>query len=700
MVAVVRTHGTLPVPPDLAPTVSGSDHGFRSDIQALRALAVGLVVLDHIGVPGLAGGFIGVDVFFVISGFLITGLLIRERERTGRVSILAFYARRVRRIMPAASLVLIVTVVASYHWLGSITGDRTATDAQWAAAFLANIHFLATGTTYLGAQVAPSTLQHFWSLAVEEQFYVVWPALFIALAALAAKSRSKAYLIVPMALVMTGSYVYSIIETANSAKAAYFSPLTRACELAAGVVLALCGPALARIGRRLGSLLTAVGLAGIALAAFALDETTAFPGAVVALPVLATCAVLAGGAAASTGPLGTLFRFPPVQRLGLWSYSLYLWHWPLITITEQTLNHPLSPLVRILLVTASIIVAALSYMLVENPARNARALRVRPVLCVLGGIALVVGIVAGCALVRVGDSSAASTPERRIAVGSTPAATVAEVESLVAAASKITKVPTDLVVPVTAATRDTTSAGADGCLLSDYAATKTDKACVYGDPKGTRTLVLFGDSHAGMWLGVFDAAGRREHIKIQVFAKSACAVPTLHYWLEPVQRKNTECDTYRDWAINRINTLKPSMVVLTSAWFRPRDFDKKYFTEAQGAAGTRTTLTRLKPSGAKLIIVGDIPYLAQSAPECLSAHMDAVQNCALLASKAIFSAHVAEEKQTAESVGARYVDVTPWFCTSICEPIIGNMIVYRDQYHVSATYANHLSAVLVQAAGI
>ncbi len=167
------------------------DRRFRPDVEGLRAVAVVLVVLYHANLPGLTGGYVGVDVFFVISGFVITGLLLRERSGAGRTSIVDFYARRVRRILPAATLVILVTVIASYVFLGYVDGNNVADDGRWAAIFLANYHFLEVGTNYLQSLRPPSPLQHFWSLSVEEQFYVVFPTLFLVVAGLRSKSSTR-----------------------------------------------------------------------------------------------------------------------------------------------------------------------------------------------------------------------------------------------------------------------------------------------------------------------------------------------------------------------------------------------------------------------------------------------------------------------------------------------------------------------------
>jgi peptidoglycan/LPS O-acetylase OafA/YrhL len=384
---VVAVTPTQLATPTGAPTRPST--GFRPDVQALRAVAVLLVVLNHAHVPGLTGGYIGVDVFFVISGFLITGLLTKEQERTGTISILKFYGRRMRRIMPAAALVLIATVVASYHWLGYIRGAHIAEDAEWSSVFLANFHFASVGTGYLHSTDAPSTLRHFWSLAVEEQFYVVWPALFLLLGLLRKVVKSRLVMIVAVGAIVVASYAFSIVYTGRDATDAYFSPFTRACELAAGALLALLAGETAKLPRQFRTMLSVAGMAGIIVAALTFTDNTVFPGAAVAIPVLATCAVIAGGGSALDGVYG----FKPIQLIGLWSYSLYLWHWPVLTIAEENLGHVPAAWVRVLLVAGSIALASITYYLVENPIRNASPLRRRAVVSVALGIALIAAVV-------------------------------------------------------------------------------------------------------------------------------------------------------------------------------------------------------------------------------------------------------------------------------------------------------------------
>ena len=377
------------------PVEEKKKHIFRADVQALRAVAVLTVVLYHAHLPYLTGGFVGVDVFFVISGFLITGLLVREKDRTGKISIKKVYGRRMRRIMPAAALTMILTVVASYHFLGYIRGAHIAEDAQWSSVFLANIHYAAIGTDYLNSQDPPSTLQHFWSLSVEEQFYVVWPVMFLILGLLGRKHTSKWLTIVPVAVVVVVSYAFSIWYTAESVTQAYFSPFTRACELGAGALLAVNMSGLRKMPKSLGLVLSIGGMLGILATAFLFTDETTFPGSMVALPVLATCAVLAGGSAAGANEtrLNSVYAVKPIQWIGLWSYSLYLLHWPILTIAEQRLGHVPPASTRVILVLSAIALAALSYSFVENPVRNWRLIRKRSIVSIFLGVLLIFAVV-------------------------------------------------------------------------------------------------------------------------------------------------------------------------------------------------------------------------------------------------------------------------------------------------------------------
>ncbi|MGC1237399.1 MAG: acyltransferase [Acidimicrobiales bacterium] len=345
---------------------------FRPDIQALRALAVALVVLYHADIPGVHGGFLGVDVFFVVSGFVITNVLLRERASKGTTSLPGFYARRIRRILPAATVVLIATVFATYHWLSYITGAANADDAKYVAVFVGNFHFATLGTQYFTATQPPSTLQQFWSLAVEEQFYLVWPVLFLLLT-LPWKVLSPVVRLISVLTVVIGlSLAWSIIETSQNEVWAFFSPLTRAWELALGALLAVLGPHLRGRSPRIGVALASVGVIGVLLSTWYYTSSTSWPGSAVIAPVVATGLIIAGGSLRKPESFGRLMNLPPLQWLGNISYSLYLVHWPVIAIAMQYSFAPLPLHSEIELVAISVSLAAALYYAIENPIRRSR----------------------------------------------------------------------------------------------------------------------------------------------------------------------------------------------------------------------------------------------------------------------------------------------------------------------------------------
>ena len=354
------------------------DRAFRPDVQGLRAVAVVLVVLFHAHVAGITGGYVGVDVFFVISGFVITGVLLRERGSTGSTSILGFYGRRIRRILPAATLVIVVAVVASYVLVGPITGNQTAGDARWASVFLINVHFASTGTNYLASTLPPSVLQNFWSLAVEEQFYLVYPTLFLIVAGLSLRLPLRRRLALVLGVIMVVSFVLGVTQTSSNPTAAYFSAIPRVWELALGGLIALSSGQLRRIPPAVASILSWLGLGAIVVAACTFTTATPYPGTAVALPVIGTGLAIAGGVRKPAHGAERLLGLRPFQWVGLISYSLYLWHWPVLTIAaDRRATGTLPGSETFLCVVLSVILAVATYKLLENPVRHNGFLRGR-----------------------------------------------------------------------------------------------------------------------------------------------------------------------------------------------------------------------------------------------------------------------------------------------------------------------------------
>jgi peptidoglycan/LPS O-acetylase OafA/YrhL len=404
MVTTARDAGRYMPTGDEAGTAPG-DRKFRPDVQGLRAVAILLVVLFHADIPGVHGGYVGVDVFFVISGFVITGVLLRERASKDRTSLRAFYGRRARRILPAASLVLIVTIVAAYAFLGASSGRQTAVDGQWAAVFLANVHFALTSTNYLASQQPPSPLQNYWSLAVEEQFYVVFPTMFLVAAALFTRRSLRVRVGLMLVVVIVVSFVLSVVLTSSNAASAFFSPFTRAWELALGCLIAVSTESLKRVPPAIAALFTWLGLLAILVATFVFTSTTEYPGSLVALPVIGAGLVIAGGVAQPRWGVESLLRLRPFQWLGLISYSLYLWHWPVLIIATQRRGATQLPVVdNLLWLLVALGLAVGTYILLENPVRHSKALMRSPWASVILGACLIIASV-GVATVEVQRTS-------------------------------------------------------------------------------------------------------------------------------------------------------------------------------------------------------------------------------------------------------------------------------------------------------
>ncbi len=360
----------------------------RDDVQGLRAVAVLVVVVAHAGFTFVPGGFVGVDVFFVISGFLISGLLYREVAERRTLSLTTFWARRARRILPAATVVTIATVLLSLLWLPIIDARQSIVDAIWASLFAANVHFSNQDVYYFTQGFGASPLQHYWSLAVEEQFYVAWPLLLLGCLGLVSLTRRLGGgtgplrrerplprpAILVMLLVITGaSFAWSVLQTETTPASAYFSTFTRAWELGVGALVALVTHrTLRRMNRVVASGLGLAGLGSILAACIAFSSETAFPGYAAALPVLGTAALLLAGGGSVRPVTAYLLESRPMRTIGDWSYSLYLWHWPALILPERVFGRSLSTAEVVVALAVTVLLSALTFHFVETPFRTAR----------------------------------------------------------------------------------------------------------------------------------------------------------------------------------------------------------------------------------------------------------------------------------------------------------------------------------------
>jgi peptidoglycan/LPS O-acetylase OafA/YrhL len=695
----------LPLLPatDEAGTAPG-DRRFRPDIQGLRAVAVLLVVLYHAGLKGLGGGYVGVDVFFVISGFVITGVLLRERSLGWSTSLRVFYGRRSRRIIPAATLVIVVTVLASYAVLGIVGGNQTAIAGRWTAVFLANFHFASLGTNYLTAQGPPSPLLNFWSLAVEEQFYIVYPAIFLVLVGLPVRLAQRARLGIGLGVIVVASYALSVAQTASDPTVAYFSPLTRAWELALGALLAVATPWLLAFPRWLGVIVSWVGLGAIAVSAIAFGATTPYPGSLAAVPVLGAALVIAGGTSAPALGCESVLRTGPFQWFGKISYSLYLWHWPILILAAESAGQNSLPFRQnVWWLVVAVIAAAITYSLVENPIRHASFGGRRWAPIALGVVLILVSV--GVSTVKLQSHGGPSRVYHVTAKGlerdlaQNVAKTSADVEQLVRSARHITTLPTNLTPSLALAPLDF-GGPASPCWMN-YAQWRIP-ACLFGDPKGSHTMVVLGDSHAGQWFTALDLVAADAHWRLAYLGKGDCPPNDLAYpsppGFGPAGSSFTQCAQFHRLAVSRIRALHPGLVVITEEW-RPKPGGDLY-TGPEWTAGLERTIGELGVPPSDVTVLGNQPILPQSGPQCLSEHANDVQACSSRPSVNYVHLYNDAEKKAAMAVGARYVSVIPWLCSSTCTAVIGKYEVYVDDWHITEAYSVHLEHVLAEALGL
>jgi peptidoglycan/LPS O-acetylase OafA/YrhL len=657
---------------------------FRPDIQGLRAIAVAGVVLYHAGVPFLPGGFAGVDVFFVISGFLITNHLVAEISATGRLRFGRFYARRARRILPASFAVLLVSILACVQFAPRALAPKLLQDALATAFYVPNYSFAAQGTDYL-AETAPSPFQHYWSLGVEEQFYLLWPLGLLLLWWLVRRSRPRLAAVV--AGVATLSFAYGAILTFDSQPWAFFSLPSRAWEFALGGLVALAAPLVAaRLSPVVAAILSWTGLALLLGSYLVLSPQTAYPGVAAALPVVGTAVAILGGIVPAPGSSSIVLRRRPFQFLGDISYSLYLVHWPLLIVTELALGTGGAPAwLPIVLAAASVPLGWLLRAGIERPFLQAGWARRLPSGAILGG-ALAVSLALGGASWVAGSTIAAQplASDRTASPAGGPSK-----------APEFTPfVPADMTPSLKGAADDLPAIYADGCHVNS-SSSKLPPACHFGDTGSHAVVALFGDSHAAQWFPALDALGKSHGFRLDVFTKSSCPSADLVMVTEGVT--DTACSAWRAKVIAHLQARPPARIVLSNFSHYPAAGTP--ITSERWAAGLRRTLAEL-PSSSKVTVISDTPDFPTTPDVCLSAHLDDADACAEPRSKAFASAWNDAERRTARAHGAQVVNVDDYLCSSTtCGRIIGDALVYRDQHHLTASYASKLAPALGRAFG-
>ena len=642
---------------------------FRPDIEGLRGIAILLVLLFHAGLPWTPGGFVGVDVFFVISGFLITGKLWRESQQPGGLNITRFYAWRIRRLLPAALVAVALISLVGLLLAAPLDRSELAADGAASALSLANMRFIGS-VDYFAATTSPSPFLHFWSLSVEEQFYLVWPALIVLLTWRGGSSRR---LIVALLIGVVASFALSIWLTDTSPARAFYLLPTRVWQLGVGGLLALVG--VMGTSRRAGALAWA-GLAAVAVAGVALTAEMPYPGLAALLPTAGAVALLYGGAAPS-GPV-RLLAAAPLRFLGKISYSLYLWHWPLLVLPLMFLERALTGVEIVVSVAAAIGVSWLSWRFVEQPFRYGdRSRRATSWSAIRVGVAGILSV----ALFTQG--LAAALPSSAVAVQPTPSPS----GSPVASDGPIT-LPADLTPSLASARDDEERLRGDGCLAFERVTTPPN--CVYGVKGSAITIALVGDSHASHWFPAIEAIALERGWRLVTFVKVSCSFTTLVQRNLALKREYRECTAFNEATVARLNQIKPALTIIVNRrTFRPI---QENITSALAGAALGEMVARIP--GATAILV-DTPDPGRDVPACLSKHPSDIRACLFTQDDADNREIGIAERVAADVSGARLIDLTANICTEWpCSPISGSVLIYRDEDHMTATFSRSLAAPL------
>jgi peptidoglycan/LPS O-acetylase OafA/YrhL len=680
---------TAPLPPSQTRGQRRPSH--RGDIEGLRAVAVALVVAFHAGIGLVSGGYVGVDVFFVLSGFLITGLLLDEAARTGTISLTGFYARRARRLLPLAALVLAATTAAVFLLLPAMDWAKVARQLVASALSMANWQFAAESTQYM-ADTDQSPVLHYWSLSVEEQFYLVWPLLILLLVGRSGLAQRAWPVVarrvgVALGVIVAGSLWLSWVQTRDGSPFAYFGLHTRAWELGAGAALALLRPHLGALTRWAAHTFAAVGLLLIITAALVMDDRTPFPGTAALVPVLGTVLLVAAGARIPNGGVPRALSHPVPRYVGRVSYAWYLWHWPFLALTHYRWGESTGisvdsgppraawPLV-LAAVSASFVAAVLSHHLVEQPLRRASHLQAsRRLTFALGGALVCLTLVAALPLSLAAPAQVAKA-------------------SVVASA--------DTAKP------ETPAALRKGCY-NDFKTTTVPPAedCRLGPAHGKLTVVLIGDSHSQHWMPAMERLAAERQWTVYAFAKSACTVVDANVWLSAEKHEYTSCAEWRHKMVARVQAMRGVDAVLIGRWMDYeglvlRDDGSRVPVDEVGPvwqqAATKSFAAYAK-AAPRIVVIRDTPRPTSHVPRCVERNEGKPGACEFdKRERTRRDTRLVEAERRAAPNAVRFVDLTDRICpTARCPVVEDGTLIYRDNHHLTVSYAALLAVPLGEA---
>ncbi|HUK96428.1 MAG TPA: acyltransferase family protein [Gaiellaceae bacterium] len=668
----------------------------RADIQGLRAVAVLLVVLGHAGVGFVSGGYVGVDVFFVLSGFLITGLLLAEARKHGSVSLLDFYVRRARRILPAAALTLLVTDAATYFVLNFVRGRQAVEDSLHAAGFAANFQFAARGVDYFAKGSPPSPVLHYWSLSVEEQFYLVWPLLLsIALFGFAVMRRRRpataheGRLLGLVAVLSTASLAWSIHLTSASPTTAYFSPFTRAWELGLGATLAVGASTLARLPAAARVTLGWAGLATIAIAAIGFSDSTPFPGSAALVPTLGTAAaIVAGMGRMPRGAAARALSIRPMVVVGDRSYALYLWHWPVLILAADYAGHDLPVTVKLGLVAAAFVLSCVTYALVEDPIRRRVRRRATTGIVALGCMVAVLATamvaLAGIDRERQQFEGPTSNAPPTAPLGihgptTTARGALPSVIAAVQAARRAAPLPSGLMPPI-----DRLSAlgpaysPPPGCIGHDASRSVPTKVCRVGDPTSRKLVVLLGDSHAMMWLPAVLEMAWHDHLAVVPLLRLGCSPGK---WFTNRGPDGDVCRAWLRWSFDQVRRLRPAVTLVGG------NIDGRHRAAAQPAIDGVVRAAQILRRAGPVVVIGDPEGLSFEPVDRLLSNGANMATCTTTWAAGVLAAYD-EENSEAKRAGAGFLGTRGFVCYERhCPAVIGSTIAWLDDNHLSGLYS-------------
>ena len=694
-------------------TKTAASSGFRPEIQGLRAVAVLLVVIFHLWPEALSGGFVGVDVFFVISGYLITAHIHREVATTGTLSLRRFWARRMRRLLPASLLVLAVSAAATVLFLPATLWAMTARQIAASAAYFQNWLLANDAVDYMAQDNVPTVAQHYWSLSVEEQFYAFWPVLVLGLALLARRlpgGRRDALgplLVVGLSVIAAVSLVWSIVATADDQARAYFVTPTRIWEFAAGALLAVLAVGGVRLGAVPRRLLSGAGLVAILVAAVLFDEASLFPGWIALLPVLGTVAVIAAGSDGVRFTPGWFLARRPMTFVGDISYSVYLWHWPLIVVLPFVTGSDLRTADKLGILVATMVLAWVSKVAVEDPLRTRRFLSVMPSRTfAFASLSMLAVIASAIAIDReVNDASAGSSVLAESLAGAQagPGEDVSAQTLADACVGPAALDPGNGCDPVTGdgppvappelVIKQNTEPDYRDCQQTIRRAQVVScEIGATGDPD--RVVALVGDSHATHWFGALDWLGRERNWKVVTYTKASCPATEARRVLPDEQGGDAadSCDSWVEDVRERIARDDRISAVFTSA------FSSAYEFEAGGrdlpepaVQGFQAVWREWAGEGKEVFVLKDVPPTqGDNVPNCLAMNAGDPLECATSAADLPDDPVAAAAEDAGD--GVHLVDLTGQFCDEeLCYPLVGDVIVYRDFSHLSREYSRALS---------